>query len=282
MPKAGFEPALAPYFTILHEYHRSDLEVSRLTQEKQNHQSSWQGSRWLSVFSPNAINERRVYAYYTRPPYPVKVFVSLGFLVLRPQGRCQLVGGSLALSLSLLFRLLSGALASRHGRQRFNGRTGGLVLLDFNYRTLLVKPFTVRGPHMTPYQTVTIRDYGDKYVEASWGWSVTGSKKTVQRGKSKDREANQERCKQRAKARIRHICMAAGFDHLLSLTYRENIVDKERAWKHFEKFVRLIHKYIPDWQYIVTNEQQERGAYHFHMAINNSCVLLMILCYNQI
>ena len=61
--------------------------------------------------------------------------------------------------------------------------------------------------------------------------------------------------------------MAAGLDHLLSLTYRENIVDKERAWSHFEKFIRLVHKYIHDWQYVVTNEQQERGAYHFHLGV---------------
>ena len=120
---------------------------------------------------------------------------------------------------------------------------------------------------MTPHQTVTIRDYGDRYVEASWGWSTTGSKKATVRGKSRNRDINKERCKKRAKAKIRRICMAGGFDHLLSLTYRENIVDKDRAWKHFERFVRLVHRYIRDWQYVVTTEQQERGAYHFHLGV---------------
>ncbi len=120
---------------------------------------------------------------------------------------------------------------------------------------------------MTPQQVVTIRDYGDKFVEASWGWSMKGSKNPGARGKSKNREINIERCNKRAKARMRRICMAGGFDHLVSLTYRENIVDKERAWKHFEKFVRRVHRYIPDWQYVVTTEQQERGAYHFHLGV---------------
>lgn len=68
-------------------------------------------------------------------------------------------------------------------------------------------------------------------------------------------------------AEVRRKCMAAGLDHLLTLTYRENIIEKARAWSHFEKFIRLVHTYIPDWLYVCVMERQERGAIHFHIAV---------------
>ena len=59
--------------------------------------------------------------------------------------------------------------------------------------------------------------------------------------------------------------MAAELDHLLTLTYRENMIEKYTAWHHFEKYIRLVHIYLPDWIYVCVMERQERGAIHFHM-----------------
>jgi hypothetical protein len=61
--------------------------------------------------------------------------------------------------------------------------------------------------------------------------------------------------------------MAAGLDHLLTLTYRVNITERWRAWSDFTRFVRLVHKHFPDWPYVVVYETQKRGAIHFHLAV---------------
>lgn len=63
--------------------------------------------------------------------------------------------------------------------------------------------------------------------------------------------------------------MAANLDHLLTLTYRENMKDCRLAWKHFSKFARLIRKRSnhAQWPYIAVQELQERGAVHIHVAV---------------
>ncbi len=62
--------------------------------------------------------------------------------------------------------------------------------------------------------------------------------------------------------------MAARLDHLLTLTYRENMQDTQRGWADFVKFVRLVRAHIPNWPYVAVMELQERGAIHFHLAVS--------------
>jgi hypothetical protein len=114
---------------------------------------------------------------------------------------------------------------------------------------------------------MTIMDYGEGLVEGTVGVSMPGPKKTTPRGESENREQNIERSRRRAQANVRRKCMAGGFDHLLTLTYRENNVDKYRAWHDLERFIRKMHTYVPDWRYIVVMEFQKRGAIHFHLAV---------------
>ncbi len=158
--------------------------------------------------------------------------------------------------------------ASVKARLERLGRSENLSLTSLEYKTLLVKELRLHAlDTIKPEQIVTIRDFGEGYVEGSWGWSTPGQKRQTEKGRSKNREVNRERSNKRAKAKLRRICIAAGLDHLLTLTYRENMVDKERAWTHLEKFVRLVHQHFPNWPYVVTTEQQERGAYHFHCGV---------------
>ena len=148
------------------------------------------------------------------------------------------------------------------------GRSANLSLTSLEYRTQLDRvKRALKLDCIRPDQIVTIRDFGEGYVEGSWGWSMSGSKKQTKKGKSENRELNIERSNRRAKAQLRRKCMTAGLDHLVTLTYRENMVDKAEAWTDFERFVRIVHGYFPDWQYVVTTEQQERGAYHFHIGV---------------
>lgn len=112
-----------------------------------------------------------------------------------------------------------------------------------------------------------LRDYGEGYIEGSWGRIILGEKRITKRGKSKEREKNIKRASRRAKANIRRKCMAAGLDHLLTLTSRENQMDKVKAWTDFEEFIRRVHSRIPDWKYVAVIEKQDRGALHFHLGV---------------
>ena len=121
---------------------------------------------------------------------------------------------------------------------------------------------------MTPRHKITLIDYGEKDAEVTWGTSgKEEGKKREKRGESKNRGANLDRCIRRAKAKLRRKVMAAGLDPLLTLTYRENITERWRAWADFEKFVRLVHTHRSDWPWAVVAEAQNRGAVHFHLAV---------------
>lgn len=76
-----------------------------------------------------------------------------------------------------------------------------------------------------------------------------------------------ERAARRAKKRIRLLCLAIGADHMMTLTYRENMVDRERAKADWRRFVQLVQRKYPNWAYVVVTERQERGALHFHAAV---------------
>lgn len=55
---------------------------------------------------------------------------------------------------------------------------------------------------------------------------------------------------------------------LLTLTYRENMQDYEKAYKDFKKFVmKLKYKYNIVLRYLRVIELQQRGAIHFHVVI---------------
>ena len=120
---------------------------------------------------------------------------------------------------------------------------------------------------MSVYQVVTTRDYGEGDIEASWATVVNNGRRNTVRGRSKNREANIERSKARAKAEVRRKCMAMRADHLLTLTYRENMTDKEQGERDFERFVRLVHERLPEWKYVEVLERQRRGAIHSHVAV---------------
>lgn len=72
----------------------------------------------------------------------------------------------------------------------------------------------------------------------------------------------------RAKKIIRQKILTFQADTLLTLTYRENQSDLKLAWKHFNKFNRLMKwRYKEKWQYVAIPEFQKRGAVHFHLAV---------------
>ncbi|GAB7562842.1 hypothetical protein LG202_08810 [Methylobacillus methanolivorans] len=82
---------------------------------------------------------------------------------------------------------------------------------------------------------------------------------------AKDAE-NRLRAARRAKKKVRELIQSIGADHLLTLTYRENVEDTDVLNADFTRFIRLVRRKYPNWLYVAVKEYQERGALHMHVA----------------
>lgn len=91
-------------------------------------------------------------------------------------------------------------------------------------------------------------------------------KTRVKRGESENREANEDDAGRRAKKSVRHRCKAIGADRMVTLTYRENMMDRDRALKDWKAFCRKLGK-VKQFHYVAVLEEQDRGALHFHVAV---------------
>jgi len=71
---------------------------------------------------------------------------------------------------------------------------------------------------------------------------------------------------QRAKRNCRWKIKQAGFNELLTLTYRVNQTDLALCRKHFAAWLRKMRRAIPGFRGCWGFERQERGAWHVHVA----------------
>lgn len=119
-----------------------------------------------------------------------------------------------------------------------------------------------------------VRPLKREVIEASMAGALfnippafSSSKELDEDQKEFERQKNHARAVRRAKQTIRWLCKSMQADRLLTLTYRENVEDRERVKANFKEFVRLVRKRMPEWQYVAVLEKQERGAYHVHCAV---------------
>ena len=91
-------------------------------------------------------------------------------------------------------------------------------------------------------------------------------KPRAKRGESSQREANDDDAGRRAKKNVRLCCKQIGADRMVTLTYRENMLDRELALKHWKAFCRKLGKH-KQFHYVAVIEEQARGALHFHVAV---------------
>ncbi len=89
----------------------------------------------------------------------------------------------------------------------------------------------------------------------------------AERGKSENREENRLKSIKRSRKQIWRKTMKSGLDYLLTLTYRENMQDLERAKCDLSLFCDRVQQKIPGWKYLAVLLKQKRGAYHFHLAV---------------
>ena len=111
-------------------------------------------------------------------------------------------------------------------------------------------------------------DYGEGLAEVGWAFIPNRSPfKGSSRGESENRAQNEDRSVRRARSMMRKKVLAYGLDHLLTLTYRENVTDFQTADDDLNRFVRLVKKERTEFHYVAVPEQQKRGAWHWHLAV---------------
>lgn len=87
----------------------------------------------------------------------------------------------------------------------------------------------------------------------------------------------------RAKTSIRQRCLAQGIDRMLTLTYRENVVDRERCEADFARYCDLMQARGLLKSYVAVPERQTRGAWHVHIAIRGYlCVQVARRLWHQV
>lgn len=115
--------------------------------------------------------------------------------------------------------------------------------------------------------SVKIHDFGKQWVEASWGKVDPHPGKKGFKGTSKNKEQNEKRAQARAKGEIRRKCLSIGADHLVTLTYRNNVEDRDRVLTDLERLRRMLSRIGYPMPYVAVLECQKRGAIHPHLAV---------------
>lgn len=100
--------------------------------------------------------------------------------------------------------------------------------------------------------------------------TYTGPRIEKEQGEQSDYELadNHRRAVKRAVQNIRWLAMQIEADRLLTLSYRRNEENREVVKADFKRFVRMVRKEYPEWQYVAVLEKQDRGAYHLHVAVH--------------
>jgi len=78
---------------------------------------------------------------------------------------------------------------------------------------------------------------------------------------------NRERSTRRARTCVRRLAKHKGLTVLVTLTYRENMCDRDRMARDFDVFVKRVRRVIPEFEYVCVFERQKRGAWHAHIAV---------------
>ena len=120
-----------------------------------------------------------------------------------------------------------------------------------------------------------VRDYGDGIAEVTWNTEHRPERREkAERGKSENLLDNRKRTLTRAKRQSVRKILWNRTDHLLTLTYRDEVTDLERARRDREKFCDEVQEKIPGWKYLGVYEVQPKrlkrtgvAVWHSHLAV---------------
>lgn len=80
-------------------------------------------------------------------------------------------------------------------------------------------------------------------------------------------EQNSKRAARRARQGLRLILKSMQAKYLWTFTFRENVTDIDKVQKIYKRFHELFRKRYTDTKFATIPEQQERGAWHLHVAV---------------
>lgn len=78
---------------------------------------------------------------------------------------------------------------------------------------------------------------------------------------------NRDKSSRRARTKVRRLAKWKGLTVLLTLTYRENMQDRDRMARDLDVFIKRVHRVISGFEYVCVFERQKRGAWHAHLAV---------------
>jgi len=105
-------------------------------------------------------------------------------------------------------------------------------------------------------------------VDVGWSLQTGRSRAKVREDRSPlHPEDNQRRAQARARRKVRTACLQIQALYILTLTYHENMQDRQQAILHRQEFDRRMKKHYGWWSYVGVLEAQKRGALHWHLAV---------------
>lgn len=77
-----------------------------------------------------------------------------------------------------------------------------------------------------------------------------------------------QRAKREKLVHLADVNFEAGSSIFVTLTFKENLTDYDKAIRAFKGFTKQLRRKVEDLRYIATLEIQNRGAFHFHLLVN--------------
>jgi hypothetical protein len=111
----------------------------------------------------------------------------------------------------------------------------------------------------------------DSLIDARMGFNAlldcSRKQRTSEEQDRRDIE-NRARATKKARQSVRFLVKSIAADHMLTFSYRDNVVDRLKVADDWNRFKRLFRKRYPEWQYVTVREAQERGSFHLHVAVS--------------
>ncbi|MBP1154850.1 MULTISPECIES: hypothetical protein [unclassified Paenibacillus] len=124
------------------------------------------------------------------------------------------------------------------------------------------------------FRNTRIYDLNGDYeaIHCRMGWKTNNPSSAVpksKRGESKDYQQNRNKTLQKAKSKIRRLIRTYKLFRFVTLTFAENMDETRAADHEFRKFMKRLQRRYSEFKYIAVREFQDRGAIHYHLAVNS-------------
>lgn len=106
----------------------------------------------------------------------------------------------------------------------------------------------------------------DPLAASDYAHQLASAEPLTQAEKLERLTRNKDKASRRARTKVRRLCLAKYLDCMLTLTYRENMLDRDQCKRDLDVFLKRLRRVLPTFQYIAVLERQERGAWHVHIA----------------